>query len=275
MTNDLDSVNDELGSIELEVDYTEQTGKIRKKLFRKIWVVFWSTVVIIISYLFDKNNDFDVVLESSLFRIFLYITITVCLFAIIFTYNKKALLHKERTFKKYKVFSEIVDVLYIIPVFMAVISLSNEFFISPSFIDGESMEPNYYHGDDILFWHLNPKYERYDVVILKAPSNDYWIKRVIGLPGDVIVIDDGVVYVNEEKINQDFLIDENGSIDEYTVCRSGDKSYCSYEVPEDSYFVLGDNRDVSDDSRSPNLGYVSRDQLYGKVVLKFNNIFRN
>lgn len=272
---DLDSINDELDVEITDIDYTEKTLKYRKKLFRKIWVVFWSTVIIIASLLFDKNNDFDVVIESSLFRTFLYITIFISVISLVFSVKNKSNYKKESIYKRHKVFSEIIDVLYIIPVFMAIVSLSNEFLISPSFIDGDSMEPNYSHGDDILFWHLNAKYERFDVVILKAPSGDYWIKRVIGLPGDVVVIDDGIVYVNGTEIDQDFIFEKDGSIDSNTECRTGNLNYCEYEVPMESYFVLGDNRDVSNDSRSDNLGYVSDDQLYGKVIFKFNNFFRD
>ena len=156
---DLDSVNEELDDEVIEIDFTEKTIKIRKKLLRKIWVVFWSTVIIFGSLLYDKHNDFDVVLESSLFRVFLYVTIGISIIALLFSLKNKQNYNESSVFKRYKGFSEILDVLYIIPIFMAVISLSNEFMISPSFIDGASMEPNYYHGDDILFWHLNTTYE--------------------------------------------------------------------------------------------------------------------
>jgi signal peptidase I len=278
MQNDLeelDSVKDDFNEESINVDFTEKNLKIRKKLLRKIWVVFGCTVIIIGSLLFDKNNDFDVVLESPLFRAFLYVTVALSIIAFVFSIKNKSKYNEAKIYARHKGFSEVLDVLYIIPIFMAVISLSNEFLISPSFIDGASMEPNYYEGDDILFWHLNTNYERYDVVILKAPSGDYWIKRVIGLPGDEVILEDGFVYVNGTIINQDFLEDENGSIDSFTSCRTGDANYCEFNVPDGSYFVLGDNRDVSDDSRTENLGYVSEEQLYGKVIFKFNNFFRN
>jgi signal peptidase I len=272
---DLDSVKDDFSDEIIKIDFTEETLKIRKKLLRKIWVVFGCTFIIVGSLLFDKHNDFDVVLESTLFRSFLYVTIGLSITAFVFSLKNKSKYNEAIIYKRHKSFSEVLDVLYIIPIFMAVISLSNEFMISPSFIDGASMEPNYYDGDDILFWHLNTNYEKFDVVILKAPSGDYWIKRVIGLPGDDIVIENGIVSVNGIEINQDFLKDENGSIDDNTICRTGDIDFCEFNVPAGSYFVLGDNRDVSDDSRSDNLGYVSEEQLYGKVILKFNNFFRN
>lgn len=276
MLNDLEDLENPDNEIEIyEDDYTDQTKKIRKKLLRKIWLVFISAIIIVITLFIDKHDDFDIVLKSSVFRYLLYITIIISIFALLYISKNKSQYNKIEVYKKHKTFSEIIDVLYIVPLFMALISLSNVLIFSPSYIDGASMEPNYFDGDDIVFWHLNNKYERYDVVILKAPSGDYWIKRIIGLPGDTITIEEGIVFVNGLIIDQEFLRDKDGSIDDYTVCRSTDPDFCEFNVPDNNYFVLGDNRDVSDDSRSNNLGYVSEDQLFGRVIFKFNNLFRN
>lgn len=270
---DVENIDDESKEI-VETDYSEKTLKLRKKMLKTIWVVFVSMIVILVSILIEKHDDFDVVLKSSLFRSFLYVTLAVSLTALVFSMKNRSKSSNNVIYKKYKFLTETLEVLVIIPLFMAVVSLSNEVMISPSFIDGASMEPNYYEGEDILFWHLNVNYERFDVVILKAPTGDYWIKRIIGLPGERVVIDNGDVFINGQEIEQEFLRNENGSIDTETDCRALDSSYCEFEIPENSFFVLGDNRDVSDDSRSESLGFVSEDQLFGKVILKFNNFFR-
>ena len=206
---------------------------------------------------------------------FLYAAVALAILILIFSHVNRLKYNTRDIHEKLKRFLDIFELLAIVPVFMALLAISNVFIISPSFIDGASMEPNYYDGEDILFWHLNVEYERYDVVILKAPNDNYWIKRIIGLPGDTVTLDSGLVYVNGVEINQDFLLDENGSIDPMTLCRVGNEDYCVFNVPLGEYFVLGDNRSVSDDSRSTNLGYVSEEQLFGKVIFKFNNFLRN
>ena len=279
MFNDLDETEiiEETDSIEEEViktDYTDQTLRIKRKLIRKVWVVLASTIIIVITSIVDKHDDFDVVLQSDLFLFLLFMTILISVIIVMFTLKNKDNYGNEKIYKVHKGLHDIFELLSIVPVFMVILTVSNVFIMSPSFIDGASMEPNYYDGEDILFWHLNVEYERYDVVILQAPNGSYWIKRIIGLPGDEVIIDQGIVSINGEVINQDFLMDENGSVDDYTVCRGDDPNYCFFEVPEGEYFVLGDNRSVSDDSRSNSLGYVSEDQLFGKVIFKFNNFLR-
>lgn len=272
---DLEVINDDLEEKIIEIDYTEKTLKVRKKLLRKIRVIFVSSIIILITFLVDKHDDFDVVLKSDLFRAVLVITIALSIVILIFSFNSRLIYDDHGIYKKHKSFLDVMELLSIVPIFMALLTVLNVFMISPSYIDGASMEPTYYHGDDILFWHLNVKYERYDVVILKAPSGDYWIKRIIGLPGDNIVLNNGVVFVNGFEIDQNFLEDDNGSIDDYTICRVGDPDYCEFNILEGQYFVLGDNRSVSDDSRSNTLGYVSEEELFGKVIYKFNNFLRN
>ena len=278
MLNDLEDYetdNNILDEETIEIDYTEQTLNVKFKLLRKIWVVFVSSILILITFLVDKHDDFDVVLKSNIFMILLYTTMTLGVIILVFTIKNKNRYNEYKIFQIHKRLLDVFELLTIFPIFMALLTLSNVFMLSPSFIDGASMEPNYYDGDDILFWHLGVEYERFDVVILQAPNDNYWIKRIIGLPGDTVVLDNGIVYVNGELINQDFLLDDNGSIDDYTICRVGTSTYCEFNVPIGEYFVLGDNRSVSDDSRSVNLGYVSEDQLFGKVIFKFKNILRD
>ena len=103
--------------------------------------------------------------------------------------------------------------------------------------------------------------ERGDVVIFKYPDDEtmLYVKRVIGLPGDTVEIKDGGVYINgsEEPLEEDYIRETT----------EGD--YGPYEVPEGCYFMMGDNRNNSLDSRFWNNKFVEEDKILGKVVFKY------
>ena len=139
-------------------------------------------------------------------------------------------------------------------------------------VKGSSMEPNFNHGDLVFINKLStsvgsPDYG--DVVICKLDEGAGYeniIKRVIGLPGDEIDIvenedDEDVydLYVNGEYIEEDFLGEP--------MMTDGNIDY-PFEVPENSYFVMGDNRNESLDSRRESVGAIHKDDLMGKVVLR-------
>jgi signal peptidase I len=129
-----------------------------------------------------------------------------------------------------------------------------------SIVRGSSMNPGIHDGDRILVDHLSyvlGDVRRGDVVVLRCPldpSLDY-IKRVIALPGDEVRIDDGHVFVNGEKVDEPYI----ASADDAELERS---RLCE-RVERDHFFVLGDNRDHSSDSRE--FGQVPRDYLRGRV----------
>ena len=139
-------------------------------------------------------------------------------------------------------------------------------------VKGSSMEPNFNHGDLVFINKLStsvgsPDYG--DVVICKLDEGTGYeniIKRVIGLPGDEIDIvenedDEDVydLYVNGEYIEEDFLGEP--------MMTDGNIEY-PFEVPANSYFVMGDNRNESLDSRRESVGAIHKDDLMGKVVLR-------
>jgi signal peptidase I len=120
------------------------------------------------------------------------------------------------------------------------------------------MEPNFTEGDRVVvnkavYWFGEP--QRGDVVILKAPGDldEEFIKRVIGLPGDTVEIISGTVYINGVAIEEPYVIlPFTYSMSELT-------------IPEEQYFVLGDNRDISNDSHSGWL--LPRGDIIGKAWL--------
>ncbi len=126
-------------------------------------------------------------------------------------------------------------------------------------IDGSSMEPNLHHGEFVIVSKVNYRIgepERGDVVVFDFPRNitKEYIKRVIGLPGEQILIKDGVVYVDGEAINEPYLMMEPRY--------EGD-----WVVPEGSLFVLGDNRNNSSDSH--NWGMVPMENVIGEALLVY------
>lgn len=129
---------------------------------------------------------------------------------------------------------------------------------------GVSMQPTLYNGEEILidrFSYFFKAPESNDVIVFLPNGNSnshYYVKRVIGVPGDVITIKDGIIYVNDEFYEDIRVYDkiEDGGIAESGVV-----------LGEDEFFVLGDNRNNSEDSRSSNIGVVKRDYIIGKAWL--------
>lgn len=158
-------------------------------------------------------------------------------------------------------------------VIAAVLAAGILFFIKPTFVQQTSMVPTFEDGDYVITYrraYVHKAPERGDVVIFESSLADetgkdkLLIKRVIGLPGDEITIDDGLVYINGTAYVENYLNDG------YT---PGEVH--NFKVPEDSYYCMGDNRVVSIDSRSEDVGPVHISQFKGKVVIRlfpFNRI---
>jgi len=126
-------------------------------------------------------------------------------------------------------------------------------------IDGSSMEPNLHHGEFVIVSKINYRFgepERGDVVVFDFPRNitQEYIKRVIGLPGEHILVEDGNVYVNEIILSEPYLIMEPQYEGEWV-------------VPEDTLFVLGDNRNNSSDSHT--WGMVPMNNVIGEALVVY------
>lgn len=173
---------------------------------------------------------------------------------------------KEKTEKegKSRVVAEILEYVKIIIVVGALVFVINNFFVLNARIPSESMENTIMEGDQLFGNRLayrNSDPQRYDIVIFKYPDNEkqLFIKRVIGLPGETVNIVDGKVYINDDPtpLDDSFLPEK----------MEGD--FGPYQVPENCYFMLGDNRNWSNDSRSWVNTYVRRDQILAKAALRY------
>ncbi len=141
----------------------------------------------------------------------------------------------------------------------------------PEVVLGASMEPTIYGGERILVERITShfkNYERGDIVVLHPPENDGvdYVKRVVGVPGDVIKVLNCDVYISKDgekfKLEEPYLY--NGTCtSEGPMLQEGR----SMQLEDDEYIVLGDNRTRSADSRL--FGVITEDRILGKVVLKF------
>ena len=127
---------------------------------------------------------------------------------------------------------------------------------------GQSMMPLLQSGDVVLVDRLCydfGKPDRMDIVVFLRDDNRANIKRVIGIPGDVVQITNGFLYLNGERLAAEEGLDQ--------VALAGLAEH-PVELGEGEYFLLGDNRDSSEDSRFANVGNVKRDKISGKVWLR-------
>lgn len=129
---------------------------------------------------------------------------------------------------------------------------------------GASMEPAYQEGDVILVDKLHvrtSKIKRYDVIVFHYRYRDdqYYIKRIIGLPGETVQIADGVVYIDGLPLEDDYGTEP---------IEKPRRASEPVTLGRDEYFVLGDNRNDSSDSRDLDIGNISIDQIMGKAGIR-------
>lgn len=146
------------------------------------------------------------------------------------------------------------------------------FFFSSYIVDGESMMPTLENGNLLIINKIVDEendFNRFDVIVFHANSEDDYVKRIIGLPGDRIEYKNDILYINNKAVKEPYLVKYKKAVNGEKL--TGDftlKSITGSEVvPEGSIFVLGDNRRDSYDSRY--FGFVPIDSVVGKVNLRY------
>ena len=131
-------------------------------------------------------------------------------------------------------------------------------------VSGSSMETTLSDGDQLIVDKISYRFrdpKRYEIVVFpyKYEVNTYYIKRIIGLPGETVQIANGCVYINGQRLDEDYgnELMENAGLAEEPVTLGADE-----------YFVLGDNRNNSQDSRAANVGVIHRDELLGRAWVR-------
>lgn len=129
-------------------------------------------------------------------------------------------------------------------------------------VEGTSMEPTLHNGQHLLIEKLSYKFkdvERFDIVVFQPfydKSDTFYVKRIIGLPGETVQIRDNIIYID------DMPLEENYGVNSYT---EGKMAENKIQLGDDDYFVLGDNREVSKDSREEDVGLLNSKSIIGRV----------
>lgn len=158
------------------------------------------------------------------------------------------------------------EILEIVLIAVLVVVGVRQFLVQPFLVSGSSMEPNFQSGDYILINEISFKFrepERGEVVVFKYPGDEktYFIKRIIGLPGEKIMVLDGKVYIYNEQNPKGFLISESYLPGDLKTVGSKE-----IQLSDGQYFVLGDNRNASFDSRQ--WGALNRSEIIGTVWVR-------
>lgn len=148
-------------------------------------------------------------------------------------------------------------------VLVIVVFLVFQFMIGFSVVKGDSMEPTLHKGDLVLYNRMDNSYECGDVVSVRVPSGEYYVKRVIAAENDTIDIKDGKVYINGQLLDEPYTRGE-------TFHQEGTVKY-PYKLEKDQIFVMGDNREDSMDSRT--FGVVSERQIKGKLLIRIGKFY--
>ncbi len=237
--------------------------KIKRRFLKAL---FGLIIIVIIPLLFPHQRDFDVVHNAFLFQFVLFIVFLYSCFAfflaIIQSQEKNG---RPRLSVLWHI--GIMDFTnFLIGVF-AFFTLINTFlfsFTSVALEDSQSMVPTIYPGDQLIIQHFQSDYQRHDIVVAKIDTELYYLKRLIGLPGETINCENNR-FVITDRSGETFILDEP-YLDRYLGTCEGE--LLSLTIPEGYYYIVGDNRAHSSDSRNPAVGLIPIQNMHGRVVFR-------
>ena len=168
------------------------------------------------------------------------------------------------TEEKPNIMRELLGMLVYVGIVLAITFLIITFVGQRTHVSGESMENTLDDGDQLIVDKLTYRFhdpERFDIIVFpfRYKDNTYYIKRIIGLPGETVQIADGEIYINgevlEESYGREVMQDAGLAAEPIT-------------LGDDEYFVLGDNRNYSSDSRDPSVALIHRKEIIGRAWLR-------
>lgn len=161
---------------------------------------------------------------------------------------------------------KIIKELYPYVIIVICVVLFRTFIATPVRVDGDSMRESLHNGDILILNKLDKSYERFDVVVVNYNKSKL-VKRIIGLPGENIEYKNNTLYINNKNIDDVQTI--------RTLDFSLEELYSINKIPEDHYFVMGDNRGNSLDSRDYRVGLIKKEDIVGVTIFRlypFNKI---
>ena len=171
---------------------------------------------------------------------------------------------EENSSGKKNMVREIAGMVIYIAVLAAAVFLINTFVFQRTVVDGMSMYPTLEDGDNLIADKISYRFtdpKRFDIIVFpyKQEEHTYFIKRIIGLPGETIQIEDGTIYIDGQELDEDYARE--------TILDAGDAGE-PITLGEDEYFVMGDNRNNSKDSRDPSVGLIHRKDIVGRAWVR-------
>ena len=159
---------------------------------------------------------------------------------------------------------EILSFLLYVVVVVVITFLIIHYVGQRTYVSGSSMENTLSDGDNLIVDKITYRFsdpKRYDIIVFpyQYEENTYFIKRIIGLPGETVQIVDGIIYIDGEALQESYGRE---------VMKNSGLAADPVTLGEDEYFVLGDNRNDSTDSRDPSVGKIPRDRIIGRAWVR-------
>ena len=166
--------------------------------------------------------------------------------------------------KKPGILREILGFLIYVGIVVGITFFIITFVGQRTYVSGSSMENTLSHGDNLIVDKITYRFsdpKRYDIIVFpfRHEENVYYIKRIIGLPGETIQIQDGSIYINGEILSESYGRE---------VMKSAGLAEDPITLGEGEYFVLGDNRNDSMDSRDPGVSTIHREEIIGRAWVR-------
>jgi len=177
--------------------------------------------------------------------------------------NPEGILPEENVKHGWRV--EIWDITKVVITSILIVLPIRYFIVQPFIVRGASMEPNFENGDYLIIDEISYRFnkpQRGDVIVFKYPNNpkQYYIKRIIGLPGEIIAISDEKIIIKNKENPEGFVLKED------YLSGIATNGNVSATLGFDEYYVLGDNRGASSDSRM--WGSLKEEFIVGKALLR-------